>query len=190
MTRDRHATLAALGEGRIDYWRAKTVVDGLGVLDHPASATRVEDELLQVAGELSRAGLRAKVAAAVAVADPAAAEQRHQRAWQDRQVRCRPEPDGMGSTWALMSAYDTATLDRVLDAAADGMAHVNPGDARTHAQRRADALAHLAHTAWQAGHLGAIAGDGSSRCGGGGGTCSASGSGSGRHGSGSGRHGS
>jgi Domain of unknown function (DUF222) len=184
LTRDGTATLAALGEGRIDYWRAKTLTDGVAVLADRSTAARVEDELLEVAGQLSRAGLRAKVATAVAAADPAAAEQRHQRASQDRQVRCRPEPDGMGSTWSLMSAYDTATLDRVLDAAADGIRHANPNDPRTHAQRRADALAHLAHTAWQAGHLGVTAGDGS-RCGGGC-TCLASGSGSrsdGSHGS-------
>jgi Domain of unknown function (DUF222) len=61
----------------------------------------------------------------------------------------------MGSTWSLMSGYDTATLDQVLDAAADGIRHANPNDPRTHAQRRADALAHLAHTAWQTGHIGA-----------------------------------
>jgi hypothetical protein len=54
-----------------------------------------------------------------------------------------------------MSGYDTATLDQVLDAAADGIRHANPNDPRTHAQRRADALAHLAHTAWQTGHIGA-----------------------------------
>ena len=173
LTRDRQATLAALGEGRIDYWRAKTLADGLGVLDHPGSAAAVEAQLLEVAGQLSRAGLRAKVATAVAVADPAAAEQRHARASQDRQVRCRPEPDGMGSTWALMSAYDTATLDRVLDAAADGIRQAIPNDPRTHAQRRADALAHLAHTAWQTGQLGAA--PGGSRCCRGGCTRSASG---------------
>ncbi len=177
LTRDRHATLAALEQGRVDYWRAKTVVDGLGVLDHPGTAARVEDELLEVAGELSRAGLRARVAKTVAVADPAAAEERHARATQDRQVRCRPEPDGMGSTWSLMSGYDTATLDQVLDAAADGIRHANPNDPRTHAQRRADALAHLAHTAWQTGHIGATAGEGSSSRDGGGCTCPVSGSG-------------
>jgi Domain of unknown function (DUF222) len=158
LVRDRQATLAALGEGHIDYWRAKTVVDGLGVLDHPATAAEVEHQLLKVAGQLSRAGLRAKVAKTVAVADPAAAEQRHARATQDRQVRCRPEPDGMGSTWSLMSAYDTATLDQVLDAAADGIRQAIPNDPRTHAQRRADALAHLAHTAWQTGQIGAAPG--------------------------------
>jgi hypothetical protein len=158
LVRDRPATLAALGEGHIDYWRAKTVVDGLSVLDHSATAAEVEHQLLKVAGQLSRAGLRAKVAKTVAVADPAAAEQRHARATQDRQVRCRPEPDGMGSTWSLMSAYDTATLDQVLDAAADGIRQAIPNDPRTHAQRRADALAHLAHTAWQTGQIGAAPG--------------------------------
>ncbi len=28
LVRDRHATLAALEQGRVDYWRAKTLVDG------------------------------------------------------------------------------------------------------------------------------------------------------------------
>jgi hypothetical protein len=60
----------------------------------------------------------------------------------------------MGSTWALMSAYDTWILDRVLDAAAHGMKHADPDDARTHAQRRADALAELAWAAWRSGVIG------------------------------------
>src|SRR5262245_9648708 len=167
MATERTATLAALEAGRVDYWRAKTLTDGLAVLEDPATAARVEQDLLQVAGGLSRAGLRTRVAKAVAVADPAAAEGRHARAVEDRQVRCRPEPDAMGSTWALLSGYDTATLDRVLDAAADGIRHAHPDDPRTHAQRRADALAHLAHTAWHTGHLGPAAGD----CGSDDGTC-------------------
>jgi len=166
---ERTATLAALAAGRVDYWRAKTLTDGLAVLEDPATAARVEHDLLQAAGGLSRAGLRTRVAKAVAVADPAAAEGRHARAVEDRQVRCRPEPDAMGSTWALLSGYDTATLDRVLDAAADGIRHAHPDDPRTHAQRRADALAHLAHTAWRTGHLGPAAGD----CGSDDGTCPA-----------------
>src|SRR5262245_15010417 len=159
---ERTATLAALAAGRVDYWRAKTLPDGLAVLEDPATAARVEHDLLQAAGGLSRAGLRARVAKAVAVADPAAAEVRHARAVEDRQVRCRPEPDAMGSTWALLSGYDTATLDRVLDAAAGGIRHAHPDDPRTHAQRRADALAALAHAAWRTGHRGPTSDD--SRC--------------------------
>src|SRR5262245_24381797 len=71
---ERRATLAALEAGRVDYWRAKTLTDGLAVLEDRATAARVEDDLLQAAGGLSRAGFRARVAKAVAVADPAAAE--------------------------------------------------------------------------------------------------------------------
>ena len=154
LSNERRATLAALSAGRIDYWRARTLVEGLGRLDDSATAASLEQNLLEAAGHLSRAGLRAKVATAVAAAEPTAAEERHARATADRQVRCRPEADAMGSTWALMSAYDTATLDQVLDAAADGIRHAHPDDVRTHAQRRADALAHLAHTAWQTGRIG------------------------------------
>jgi hypothetical protein len=92
------------------------------------------------------------------VADPAGFDDRHERAREDRQVRCRPEPDGMASVWALLPAADAAMVNTVLDAAADGMKHSQPDDPRTHAQRRADALAGLAWAAWHAGHLGGVFG--------------------------------
>jgi hypothetical protein len=62
----------------------------------------------------------------------------------------------MGGVWALLSAADTALLATVLDAATDGMKRDEPADGRTHAQRRADALTQMVHTAWQAGHLGGV----------------------------------
>jgi hypothetical protein len=60
LVNDRRATLTALDAGRLDYWRAKTVVDGVGVLDDSATAARVEQQLLDVAGGLSRAGGRVR----------------------------------------------------------------------------------------------------------------------------------
>jgi hypothetical protein len=151
---DWTATLTALAEGMIDYWRARTIVDGVGVLQDSRAARTVEQQTLAVAGEVSRATLRKKIEKAVIAADPGSAEERHQRALADRQVRTRPEPGGMGSTWALLSAYDTSILDRVLDAAAAGMKRACPEDERTHAQRRADALATMAWTAWRTGWIG------------------------------------
>jgi hypothetical protein len=131
------------------------LVDGVGVLDDAAAAA-VEARLLPEAGEHTPARFRRRVERAVAAADPAGFEDRHARAAEDRQVRCRPEPDGMGSLWALLPAADTAMINTVLDAAADAAKHDHPDDARSHAQRRADALAHMAWAAWHAGHLGGV----------------------------------
>jgi hypothetical protein len=69
-----------------------------------------------------------------------------------------PEPDGMGSLWALLSAPDTAMVNTVLDAAADAIKHDHPDHARTHQQRRADALAQMAWLAWHTGGLGGLPG--------------------------------
>jgi uncharacterized protein DUF222 len=153
LTGHRRATFDALHAGRVDVRRARMLVDGVGVLGD-AAATGVEARLLPDAGEHTPASFRRRVERAVAAADPAGFEDRHARAAEDRQVRCRPEPDGMGSLWALLPAADAAMINTVLDAAADAAKHDHPDDARSHAQRRADALAHMAWAAWQAGHLG------------------------------------
>jgi Domain of unknown function (DUF222) len=96
LTRDSTATLAALGEGRVDYWRAKTLTDGIAVLADRSTARRVEDELLEVAGELSRAGLRARVAKTVAVADRP--QPKNATPARDRTGRCGADPSRTG--WA------------------------------------------------------------------------------------------
>jgi Domain of unknown function (DUF222) len=152
---DRRATFDALHAGTVDVRRARTLVEGVRVLDDQRAAA-VEARLLPDAGEHTPAGFRRRVERAVAAADPAGFEDRHARAVEDRQVRCRPEPDGMGSVWALLAGPDTAMVDTVLDAAADGMKHDHPDDARTHQQRRADALAEMAWLAWRTGHLGGL----------------------------------
>jgi Domain of unknown function (DUF222) len=152
LTMHRRATFDALHAGTIDLRRARILVEGVRVLDD-AAAARVEARLVPDAGEHTPAGFRRRVERAVAAADPAGFEDRHARAVEDRQVRCRPEPDGMGSVWALLPAADTAMINTVLDAAADAARHDHPDDARTHAQRRADALAQLAWAAWHTGSL-------------------------------------
>jgi Domain of unknown function (DUF222) len=155
LTTDRVATLVALRAGRIDLRRTRMLLDGARVLDHERAA-QVEERLLPAAAKLAPSAFRSRVEKAVAAADPAGFEERHERALADRQVRCRPELDAMGSTWALLSAPDTALLDAVLTAAADGMKHDHPDDPRTQAQRRADALAEMARLAWRSGHLGGV----------------------------------
>jgi Domain of unknown function (DUF222) len=155
----RRATLAAMRSGTVDVRRARTLVEGVRVLDDEAAA-RVEARLLPDAAEHTPQGFRRRVEKAVAAADPAGFEDRHTRAIEDRQVRCRPEPDAMGSVWALLAGPDTALVNTVLDAAADGMKRDHPDDPRTHQQRRADALAQMAWLAWHTGHLGGGVGGG------------------------------
>jgi hypothetical protein len=157
LTGQWRATFDALHVGTIDLRRARTLVEGVRVLDDGAAA-RVEARLLPDAAEHTPQSFRRRVERAVAAADPAGFEDRHDRAVTDRQVRCRPEPDGMGSVWALLAGPDTALVNTVLDAAADGMKHDHPGDPRTHQQRRADALAQMAWLAWHTGHLGGVSG--------------------------------
>ncbi|HEX7267727.1 MAG TPA: DUF222 domain-containing protein [Streptosporangiaceae bacterium] len=153
LTTQRQATLAALRTGRIDLRRARTIVDGVQILDTDRAAA-VEAQLLATAAEQTPPAFRRRVEQHVAAADPAGFEQRHHRAMTDRQVRCRPEADAMGSMWALLPAAGTALVNTVLDAAADAMKTGHPHDGRTHAQRRADALVAMAELAWQTGHLG------------------------------------
>jgi len=153
LTTQRQATLAALSTGQIDLRRARTIVDGVQVLDADRAAA-VEARLLAGAAAQTPPAFRRRVEQQVAAADPAGFEQRHHRAMTDRQVRCRPEADAMGSLWALLPAAGTALVNTVLDAAADAMKTGHPHDGRTHAQRRADALVAMAELAWQTGHLG------------------------------------
>jgi Domain of unknown function (DUF222) len=153
LTTQRQATLAALRTGQIDLRRARTIVDGVQILDTDRAAV-VEARLLATAAEQTPPAFRRRVEQQVAAADPSGFEQRHQRAMTDRQVRCRPEADAMGSLWALLPAAGTALVNTVLDAAADAMKTGHPHDGRTHAQRRADALVAMAELAWQTGHLG------------------------------------
>src|SRR5579859_7992240 len=86
----------------------------------------------QTVGEFAGAVRRAVLTVA---ADDAAA--RRARARADRCVRVRPVADGMCEWWALLPAEQSLAMAARLDAAARS---VQPGDPRTVAQRRADAL--------------------------------------------------
>jgi hypothetical protein len=73
------ATLAALGSGRIDLYRAQLIVDATSVLSQE-QARHVEDQILPGAGQDTAAQLRQRLAYAVIAADPEAAEERRQDA--------------------------------------------------------------------------------------------------------------
>ena len=81
--------------------------------------------------------LRRRVRRAVLVLDPAAAEQRHQRALADRRVEYQPGEDGMAALTALLPAAEAQLIYTRLTAAA---ALLPAEDHHTLDQRRADAL--------------------------------------------------
>ncbi len=83
-----------------------------------------------------REWLRRKVIAA----NPAAAEERRQRAMGDRRVVITPGDDGMCELWALLPGVQGRQIQNTLTAAAQGM---GAGDARSMDQRRADSLVDL-----------------------------------------------
>jgi Domain of unknown function (DUF222) len=150
------ATLAELAAGRIDGYRARVIAEQTRPLAHTPQLRRdVEAALLRRAPRQTATQLRAAAVKAVLAADPASAEERHQRARAGRYLSppC-PEPDGMASLPNRMPAEDAAALYTAVDAAARQQQKANPEDKRTLDQLRADVLAGLGWSALAAGHLG------------------------------------
>ena len=151
------ATLAALAAGRIDGYRARIIAEQT----RPLAATpdlrqAVETTLLATAARQTATQLRAAAGKAVAAADPASAEERHQTARAGRFVSppC-PEPHGMASLLIRLPAADAAAIYVAVDAAARQQQKASPQeDKRTLDQLRADVLAGLGWSALAAGHLG------------------------------------
>ncbi|MET0864114.1 MAG: DUF222 domain-containing protein, partial [Nakamurella sp.] len=91
----------------------------------------------------------------VARIEPDEQDGRLHRAMEDRYACIRPDLDGMSFLSALMSSVDAAAVDRILTALA---AAAEPGDLRTMAQRRSDALVDMlcgrisngCHVTWDA----------------------------------------
>ncbi len=76
----------------------------------------------------------------VIAADPAAAEERRQRALGDRRVVVTPGEDGMSELWALLPSIQARRIQQSLTTAAQGL---GAEDARSMDQRRADTLVDL-----------------------------------------------
>jgi hypothetical protein len=150
------ATLAALAAGRIDGYRARIIAEQTRPLAQlPDLRRSVEATLLARAHRQTATQLRSTARKAVLAADPASAEERHQRARAGRFVSppC-PEPDGMASLLIRLPAADAAAIYVAVDAAARRQQSTNPDDKRTLDQVRADVLAELGWSALHAGHLG------------------------------------
>lgn len=133
------ATLELWESGRIDLAKARAVHDTTVVLPDGLAAA-VQARVLPRAPGQSLAQLRAALARAVIVVDPAGADERHREARKDRRVCIRAEDEGMASLWALLSATDAAGAFEWLTRLARGL---GPDDPRTLDARRADLLAEL-----------------------------------------------
>src|SRR5699024_6939522 len=87
--------------------------------------------------------------------DPDDADRRHRQARGRRRVdHPKALPDGMASIYAVLPAVDAASLDTVLNAAAQ--AAKDAGSRLGSDALRADALALVAHTALDTGHIGPL----------------------------------
>jgi hypothetical protein len=115
------------------------IVDGTRHLSAEV-ASRVQARVLPAAPGQTAAQLRAAVRRAVIDADPAGAEDRHRAAHADRGVQLYPEPDGMATLSATMSAPEAVACFERLTRLARGLGASDP---RSMDARRADLLADL-----------------------------------------------
>ena len=125
--------------GLLDERRIAVIVDGVRHLT-PEVASRVQARVLPAAPNQTAAQLRAAVRRAVIDTDPAGAEDRHRAAHADRGVQLYPEPDGMATLSATMSAPDAVGCFERLTRLARGLGAADP---RSMDARRSDLLAGL-----------------------------------------------
>ncbi|UGY93317.1 DUF222 domain-containing protein [Streptomyces gobiensis] len=133
-------TLNLLEEGKIHYMQAHAVVDTTANCTEEA-ARRVETLALPLMPEQSVSATRKALRRAVLKADPEGADQRHQRAREDRAVSHTPAEEGMAWWNAYLPAEDVARMDAAIDTHAQAIK--TEDDERTLDQRRADALVDL-----------------------------------------------
>ncbi|MGH4026909.1 MAG: DUF222 domain-containing protein [Pseudonocardiaceae bacterium] len=132
-------TMTALASGTIDLPRARAISEATEVLDDEATAT-VQARVLPKAPQQTVGELRAALSRAVLAADPDATARRHRAARDDRRVQLHPQPDGMGSLWAMLPADDATAAYARLDALARDLPADDP---RGMDARRADVLTDL-----------------------------------------------
>ncbi|WP_211768194.1 DUF222 domain-containing protein [Kutzneria sp. CA-103260] len=125
-----------LRRGELDLRGLETVDERIVNLPTPAMVAEVEDELVEVAPELTRTQLARRATKAVAEADPLGYDQRRLKAKQDRRVEFTPLPDGMAQLRITLTALDAREVYDVLTQ--DARALVK--DERTTDQKRADAF--------------------------------------------------
>jgi hypothetical protein len=147
-------TLAALGSGQLNEWRATLLVKETACLSAEDRAA-VDEELAPDTGTFEGKGDRAIVAAAKAAAyrrDPRSVAGRASRAAAERTVSLRPAPDTMTYLTALLPVAQGVAVYAALTRAADSAR--SSGDAGTRGQVMADTLVRAGHR-----HSGRVLGD-------------------------------
>lgn len=132
-------THAMLSAGEISTRHAYVMNEATSGLD-PAQVALVEARVLkkvphQTTAELGRAVRRAIIAVA-----PEVVQLKHEQAVASRDVRLRPDIDGMAALIATMSAIDAETVHLALDATARKMAAADDNKTIPLAARRVDVL--------------------------------------------------
>ncbi|MEO3756649.1 DUF222 domain-containing protein, partial [Streptomyces sp. B6B3] len=133
-------TLGLLEDGRIHYQQARAVCEITANCSDDA-ARRVESLVAPLLPQQSTAATRKALHRAVIKADPDGAQQRHERAREDRRVACTAAEDGMAWWRAFLTASDAARVHAAVDTHAQTIA--TEDDPRSLDQRRADALVDL-----------------------------------------------
>ena len=123
--------------GQIDHDKVVRINRALRRLVHDSSKQLLNSLVVDVAIGQTPELLGRWLNQFIARVEPDEQDERLRRSMEDRYASVRPDIDGMSFLSALMSAVDAAAIDRILAALA---AAAPPGDTRTMAQRRSDAL--------------------------------------------------
>ena len=127
---DLPAVLQALSEGRIDLGTVREIVRATGGLE-VSDRQEVADRAITYAGTHTRSQLRAWLTRQVDRVDPDAAERRRKRAREQRGVWLSPQPDGMATLSAYLSAEEASACMasvRVGCRSTDGSRDANQAD--------------------------------------------------------------
>lgn len=144
-------TLAALRAGSLTYSHARAIADAVAPLED-AAALAVERITLDCAPAFETlTSFRRRVERAVIAADPQTADEAHEAEVGTRKIRIWPEPHGMATVAATLTAAEAVTTMAALTALAHGSRA--DGDDRPIDVLRADAFARLFDAALADPHL-------------------------------------
>ena len=124
------AVLQALSEGRIDLGKVREIVRATGGLE-VSDRQEVADRAISYAASHTKSQLRPWLTRQVDRIDPDAAERRRKRARKQRGVWLTPEPDGMATLSASLSAEEASACMASVRAgcrSADGSRDANQAD--------------------------------------------------------------
>lgn len=125
--------------GQIDSRKVSLICEQVGYLA-PSTREAVSADAVAYGATHTMPQLRAWLRRRVIAADPRAAEERRQRAVDDRRVVITPGDDGVSELWALLPSVSARQIQQALTTAASAL---GADDTRTMDQRRADIVVDL-----------------------------------------------